>query len=344
LSISDGRAEYYGWRATERLQALAVDEKAREAIRQQIETLRSTANSTDQEIARKSLQGLLRLTRSEDDRNKYLAQLGVVYKNHPAYRKISTFSSAPLGRTKLVRETAPNSTIADELLFLGLCDEGAFEYEASARSKSPDLAYALAQCFEDGNFADRSVAFIEPLWRNVPADYQIELIPRNQLQMLFPTPFVVSLLKHSAPRSVDPRFVLSIMRQESRYRADVKSNAAARGLMQFISSTANTTAAKAGLSSFSQDDLYNPDISILLGSQYIADLFKTFPEQPHAVAASYNGGDDNVRRWMQRSRSNSPDQYVPEIVFTQTKDYVYKVMANYRIYQFLYEKDLRSKN
>ena len=68
-----------------------------------------------------------------------------------------------------------------------------------------------------------------------------------------------------------------------------------------------------------------------------------FPNQAPAVAASYNGGEQNMTRWLARSKSDTPDRYVPEILFTQSKDYVYKVMANYRIYQIFYDDKLKAK-
>jgi soluble lytic murein transglycosylase len=112
-------------------------------------------------------------------------------------------------------------------------------------------------------------------------------------------------------------------------------------MMQFIASTANEVAAQLKLSDFSQDNLYDPDTAILFGSQYLSNLFEQFPNQPEAVAASYNGGADNMARWMARSRSTEPDRYVIEIGFTQSKDYVYKVMSNFWNYQRLYDAQLQ---
>jgi len=111
-------------------------------------------------------------------------------------------------------------------------------------------------------------------------------------------------------------------------------------MMQFISSTASEIAAQLKLTDFSQDDLYNADTAILFGSQYLANLFQQFPNQPEAVAGSYNGGADNLARWIARSKSTEAERYVPEIGFSQTKDYVYKVMANYWAYQRFYDAKL----
>ena len=161
--------------------------------------------------------------------------------------------------------------------------------------------------------------------------------------MLYPAPYADAFAKYAVPRGVDPRFLLSIVRQESRYLPNIKSYAAARGLMQFISGSSSKIALELGRTDFEQDELYDPSTAVLFGSQYAADLFKLFPNQPEAVAASYNGGEDNMKRWMKRSRTDLADRYVPEIVFSQSKDYVYKVMANYRIYQMLYDEKLSVK-
>ena len=163
------------------------------------------------------------------------------------------------------------------------------------------------------------------------------------MELLYPAVYADSLLRFAPGRKVDPRLLLAVMRQESRFQADAKSYAAARGLMQFISTTSTHVAGEFGRDNFRQDELYYPPTAILFGAQYVADLFTVFPNQPDAVVASYNGGDDNVKRWVSRSKSNLPERYVPEIMFGQSKDYVYKVMANYRMYQMLYDENLRPR-
>jgi soluble lytic murein transglycosylase len=364
LSIPDGRSEYYGWRATERLKALARNERAAPAISQKLGAFTAAADSKDPETQRRNAQAALRLTDSPDLRQRELETLRKAYANLAAYQKVPSPKLLEFGRAAVrngpVRDiplTNTHQAIADELLFLGLYDEGTPELEA-ARSAPPvapassqpatsapsrDFDYTLAVFYRRGDMANRAVAFIEPLWKEVPADYQLELIPAEQAALLYPAPYADSLVRYAPERGVDPRFLLSIMRQESRYRADVKSYAAARGLMQFISTTSDKIAGELGRKNFRQDELYDPPTAVLFGSQYVADIFKLFPDQPEAVAASYNGGEDNMKRWLARSRDRTPDRYVPEIVFSQSKDYVYKVMANYRIYRALYDENLKAR-
>lgn len=363
LAISDGRAEYYGWRVTERLKALASDEKTSGIISQKFSSFFNSAqqNITPQtaDNIRQSAQNALRLTNDALVRPTLLEIIKKAYAILPAYQKIPSGKLQEFGRKDLLKDKPSVSTInhqnlADELLFLKLYDEGTPELETALREKLPkntnsltdfqaDTAYTLAVFYKRGDIANRAIGYIEPQWRNVPADYQIELIPRDQIELLYPTPYAESLTKFAPERNVDPRFALSIMRQESRYRADVKSVAAARGLMQFISDTSNRIAQELGKKDFKQDELYNPPTAILFGSQYLGNLFKLFPNQPPAVAASYNGGEANMTRWLARSKTDVQDRYVSEIVFSQSKDYVYKVMANYRIYQMLYDEKLKAK-
>jgi soluble lytic murein transglycosylase len=363
LAISDGRNEYYGWRATERLKALALDEKSSQIMTQKFNSLFAAAQAnvtpTTAENIRQAVQSALRLTNDENVRLKLLEILKKAYAVLPAYQKIPGGKLQEFGRKDLVkdkREAVTNShqNLADEFLFLGLFDEGTPELETALREKlskntnslsdfPPDTAYTLAVFYNRGEMSHRAIAYIEPLWRNVPADYQIELMPRDQISLLYPIPFADSLLKYAPERQVDARFALSIMRQESRYRADVKSVAAARGLMQFISDTSNKIALELGKKNFKQDELYHPPTAVLFGSQYLGNLYKLFPNQHPAVAASYNGGEHNMTRWLARSKSDLPDRYVPEIIFSQSKDYVYKVMQNYRIYQMFYDEKLKAK-
>jgi soluble lytic murein transglycosylase len=62
-----------------------------------------------------------------------------------------------------------------------------------------------------------------------------------------------------------------------------------------------------------------------------------------AIAASYNGGEDNAARWLSRSKPKDPGIFTAEIGFAETKAYVGKVMNNYRVYQDLYDEDLNRR-
>ena len=159
----------------------------------------------------------------------------------------------------------------------------------------------------------------------------------------YPAPYRLSIVRIAKSRSLDPRFVLALMRQESVFRPTAKSQSGARGLLQLTMDAAEKYASDAGLTSVQETQLYQPEASIKIGVEYLAQLARMFPKMLEPVAASYNGGEDNVARWVKRARHKDPGVFTSEVGFDETKAYVQKVMANYRVYRELYNADLVRK-
>jgi soluble lytic murein transglycosylase len=159
----------------------------------------------------------------------------------------------------------------------------------------------------------------------------------------YPAPYRQAILSAAKARKLDPRFILALMRQESVFKPFAKSPAGARGLLQLTLDTAQKYAPAAGLNSLRENQLYQPETSIMLGAEYIGHLTQMFPDMLEPVAASYNGGEDNVARWLERAGHKDPGVFTAEIGFDETKGYVQKVMSNYRVYRQLYTADLIRK-
>jgi soluble lytic murein transglycosylase len=339
--LREGASGYYGHRASERLRDLGADPRAGASVAAKRDSFIAQARAARAqgaaEAAKSAANQALRFVIGATTRDEVLKILRGAYSKLPGYQfpKIlipDVGRTAPIESGATPPSDASHQTIAGELLFLGLYDEGAPELLQTPAAKS-DYAFALP-CAR-GDCASRTVKFSEPLLRALPEDYRPELLPREMAEIFYPFPYRDSLARHAATHGVDPRFVLSIARQETRYNPREKSSSAARGLMQFISSTADQIAAQLGLRDFDQDDLYNPDTAILFGSQYMKNLFAEFGS-PQAVAASYNGSEDSVRRWIARAGDNDVDRLVIEIAKVQTKDYVFKVINFYIAYQAIY--------
>lgn len=156
----------------------------------------------------------------------------------------------------------------------------------------------------------------------------------------YPVLYRAELLKYAKSKNIDPRFVLAIMKQESSFRANAKSPSAARGLLQLVYDTAIKYNKQAGFAQIQADDLYQPPVNIAIGSTYLADLKNQFGGLYEAIAASYNGGEDNAARWLNRSNPKDAGIFAAEVGFAETKNYVFKVMNNYRVYRELYTEDL----
>ncbi len=347
LTFTEGRTNahgYYGQRATARLQTLRGNQRATRIIATKLSSFIASAREANTQgnaaTAKAAANQALRLVSDDATRKEMLDILRTAYTKLPGYARVPTYALTPAGRPNPLSEQEPAATgndartLANELLFLGLYDEGA---PALAASGMVTDTYSLAVYFERGDNAARALTFIEGQFNSIPDDYRPELMPRATVELLFPNPYHDALQKHAAPRNVNPFFVLSIARQESRFDAKVKSFAAARGLLQFISSTSSAIAKQLNLSDFEQDDLYNPNQAVLIGSQYMKNLFDEL-KHPANVAAAYNGSEQSVRRWVARSKSTDVDRHVIEVGKRETKDYVYKVMNNLWAYQALYGK------
>jgi soluble lytic murein transglycosylase len=234
-------------------------------------------------------------------------------------------------------------TSTDEVLYLK-----AYSLEHAGRTEEAANVYMMipdrADSYYGGLATTKLLAINEPA-RRLAVNARVERVNAQikSAARLYPAPYRETILREANKRRIDPRLVLAIMQQESNFRPRVKSGAAARGLLQLTIDTATKYAAHVGLNNLQDDDLYRPETSILLGSEYIADLARMFPELPEAIAASYNGGEDNVARWIKRAGRRDPGVFTSEVGFDETKNYVNKVMAGYRAYKQLYTADLRPR-
>src|SRR5262249_5027744 len=159
----------------------------------------------------------------------------------------------------------------------------------------------------------------------------------------YPVPYRFQVLSEAKKHALDPRLVLAVMKQESRFKPNAKSPSAARGLLQLTIDAAQKYAAQAGLKQVNDESLYQPATNIAVGSAYLGQLSRMFAGLPEAIAASYNGGEDNVARWLGRSNQSDAGVFTAEIGFTETKGYVFKVMSYYRAYRLLYDSNLNKR-
>lgn len=386
LAIPDSRDNYFGQRATARLQALAQTREGSRVIapllqeyRQQAKTALAAARYSE---AKNAANQALRLTEDEAVRRELFAVLRASYTNLAGYNTVWRYRLIPAAREVVnggaraaALNDASNKTLAAELIFLGLYDEGApalrlggfggGRIAEAADDNAPllpdaatlintsatnstgsgqangDTTYSLAVYSNRGDHSYPAISFAEPLFKSVPQDYRLELLPRDLVEMLYPAPYKDALNRYAPKLGVDARLVLSLARQESRFNPGVKSAAAARGLLQFIAETAERFAKAENLKNFELDDVYEPEIAVRLAVRYVAELQQMFGDNPQAIAASYNSGEQGVERWIFRANTKDVDALVAEIALPETKDYVAKVLCNYRAYQQLFTKDLR---
>ena len=140
------------------------------------------------------------------------------------------------------------------------------------------------------------------------------------------------------PNKPEKSLLLSITRQESNFDATARSPVGARGLMQLMPATAKAISRQLRIQ-YDRDALtQNPAYNIELGSKYLGDLINQFDGSYIMAIAGYNAGPHRVRRWVKkfgdpRKPGIDPIDWIEQIPFTETRNYVQRVMENLQVYR-----------
>lgn len=169
-------------------------------------------------------------------------------------------------------------------------------------------------------------------WR-IPVGCRSNL-PLAVYSLLFPSFYADYILKQANFFNVDPFLVSAVIRQESIFNPKIVSPAGAIGLMQLMPFTGKKVAEKIG-DSFIQDSLSSPFSNIKYGTYYLRELLDQFKDNLVLVLAGYNGGPDNAKKWYDKNKSEEFDLFVEDLVFSETRGYVKRVLANYWTYRYL---------
>ncbi|MBL8769900.1 MAG: lytic transglycosylase domain-containing protein [Phenylobacterium sp.] len=136
----------------------------------------------------------------------------------------------------------------------------------------------------------------------------------------------------------EPALVLGITRQESGFDPGVRSHADARGMMQLLPSTARIVARRMGEPYSGPAALYEADYNMRLGSSFLGQLVNQFSGSYVMAAAGYNAGPGRPVQWINtcgdpRAGSNDPLDFIECIPFSETRNYVMRVLENMTVYR-----------
>jgi soluble lytic murein transglycosylase-like protein len=145
------------------------------------------------------------------------------------------------------------------------------------------------------------------------------------------------IMTYGLDRDLDKNIILALIRAESSFNRHAHSWADAYGLMQIIPETAKSLAMEISADYVIPDDLFKAENNINLGTLYLKKLFVQFDNQTEYAIAAYNAGPHRVKRWLKFLNYDDIDLFVENIEYSQTRNYVRRVMKNYWIYQLLGE-------
>jgi soluble lytic murein transglycosylase len=212
-------------------------------------------------------------------------------------------------------------TRALQLIGLGLRSEGVREWNFSLRGMNDRALLAAAQRACDREVWDRCINTSERTRTEIDLDQR------------FPMPFRDEVVAQATAIGLDPAYVYGLIRQESRFMTDARSNVGASGLMQVMPATARWTARKIGLA-FSTDQITDRNVNLKIGTSYLKLVLDDFAGSQALAAAAYNAGPSRPRRWREGA-TLEPAIWAENIPFTETRDYVKKVLSNATVYAVL---------
>jgi soluble lytic murein transglycosylase len=225
--------------------------------------------------------------------------------------------------------------------------------EQKAAQDNPGIRRALAffrvdlrtEAVKEWNWALRGMSDRELLAaanlakRNQIWDRAINTADRTKnehdFSLRFLAPYGETVRPAAQNQSLDDAWVYGLMRQESRFITSAKSNVGASGLMQLMPATAKWVARKIGLRSFNHGQVNDAETNVLLGTSYMRLVMENLDNHPVLASAAYNAGPGRAKKW----RADQPLEgaiYAESIPFSETRDYVKKVMSNAVYYSALF--------
>jgi soluble lytic murein transglycosylase len=207
------------------------------------------------------------------------------------------------------------------LIGIGLRSEGVREWNFTLRGLNDRELLAAAQLACDNEVWDRCINTSDRT--------------RSEVDMgqRFPMPFRKDVTAQARAIGLDPAYVYGLIRQESRFIMDARSHAGASGLMQIMPATARWTAKKIGMD-YKQSMITDRDVNLKLGTAYLKLVLDDFQGSQAMAAAAYNAGPGRPRRWRDGPLLE-PAAWAENIPFTETRDYVKKVLSNAVYYNAL---------
>jgi soluble lytic murein transglycosylase len=147
---------------------------------------------------------------------------------------------------------------------------------------------------------------------------------------------------YAKKHKLDAAFLSAVILEESRFNPQAVSPAGARGLMQVLPSTANQIVQRIKVRPYSESLLFDPEMNLRLGSWYLSSLLEEFGGKETLALAAYNAGPHMVRQWIAKTPAMREDEFVENIPYAETRNYVIRVLSSAQVYRMLYGSPKKS--
>jgi soluble lytic murein transglycosylase len=247
-----------------------------------------------------------------------------------AVRHVAASTPAP------AQAALPTDQTIRQLLAAGLYDAALDElrYAQRAWGTSPAIEATIAWAYHQKGELRRAITLMRRAYpQHLTASGQE--VPEAILKVIFPLAYWDSIRRESAARGLDPYVVAALIAQESTFDPKARSVANAWGLMQVVPATGRRLARDLRVRNFSTASLTNPELNIRLGTYYFSRLVQQFGGTYYALA-SYNAGENRVVRWKAERPGLEEDEFIDDIPFPETQNYVKRILGTAEDYRMLY--------
>ncbi len=230
----------------------------------------------------------------------------------------------------------PNDATIRLLLGIGLYDDAISELRYAQRTSgsSPAIDATIAWAYHRKGELRRAITLMR---RAYPQFLSLEgqQLPAELLQVIFPLTYWPSIQREARARGLDPYLVAALIAQESTFDPGIRSPANAWGLMQIVPATGRRLARQIGIRNFQTPTLTNADANLKIGTYYFSRLVDQFGGTFYALA-SYNAGENRVVRWKAERPGIDEDEFIDDIPFPETQNYVKRILGTAEDYRLLY--------
>jgi soluble lytic murein transglycosylase len=233
-------------------------------------------------------------------------------------------------------EPPPTAPLIRKLLAAGLYDDALNELRYAQRmwGTSPVVEATIAWVYHEKGDLRRAITVMR---RAYPQHLAAggEGLPPEILEVIFPLTYWDLIRKSSSQHDLDPYVMAALIAQESTFDPDAHSSANAWGLMQLVPSTGRRLAPAVGIRRFKVSMLTNADTNIRMGTLYFSRLVEQFGGTYYALA-SYNAGESRVVKWKSERPGLDEDEFIDDIPFPETQNYVKRILGTAEDYRRLY--------
>ncbi len=262
----------------------------------------------------------------------------------PQRRLIADVSQAPEDDGAIAPARLPdNQPTIRALLSLGLHDQALDELRYAQRAWGDSSAIQATLGWIYNKQGDLR-AGINAMKRAYPQYLAAggEQMPLALQKIRFPVDYWPQIQRYASEHELDPYMMAALINQESNFDAGIRSAANAYGLMQLVPATGRQYARSLQPARrFSLSLLTTADTNLRMGTAYFSDLVKRFGGAHYALA-TYNAGPSRVARWMAERPGIDRDEFIDDIPYPETQDYVKKIIGQAEDYRRLYGPDAPS--